>query len=256
MTTCPNQGMKKLPIRRGALILLAAWSGLVGTSLAGSVWLVHRSMMQQAVSEANVHFNKDAVYRRWAAAHGGVYVPVSEQTPPSPYLAHILERDITTPSGRKLTLVNPAYMTRQVHGLGFEQYGVRGHLTSLDVLRPGNEPDAWERKALLAFKQGTKEVSSVQSMDGGPYLRFMRPFFIEVGCLKCHGHQGYKVGDLRGGFSVSVPLAGYYAQRHEQITGFAIWHFFYLPVRIIRPLVGGAAAGTADQRKRACLVGA
>lgn len=225
MTTTPGLTRKHLPVRRGMFILLAAWSVLVGASLGWNVWLVHRSVIMQAIGEANGHFNKDTVYRRWAASHGGVYVPVTEQMRPSPYLAHIPERDITTPSGRKLTLVNPAYMTRQVYEFRPEQYGVRGHITSLKVLRPGNEPDTWERQALLAFRAGKSEVSSVQEISGESFLRFMRPFFVEPACLKCHGHQGYKVGDVRGGISVSVPLAGYYAQRRAQIASFMVGHF-------------------------------
>ena len=69
-----------------------------------------------ARSEARIAYNKDLVYRRWNASHGGVYVPVSDQTPPNPYL-DVPEREITTPSGRLLTLVKPAYMTRQVHAV-------------------------------------------------------------------------------------------------------------------------------------------
>ena len=33
----------------------------------------------------------------------------------------------------------------------------------------------------------------------------MRPLVVEQGCLKCHGQQGYKVGDIRGGISISTP---------------------------------------------------
>ncbi|MBU4119613.1 MAG: DUF3365 domain-containing protein [Proteobacteria bacterium] len=226
MTTDSTRKMKKLPIRTGSFILLAVWSLVVGFSLALSIKQAYRSVLLQAESEANGHFNKDTVYRRWASQYGGVYVPLSVSTPASPYLAHVPERDITTPSGLKLTLVNPAYMTRQVQELSMEQYGVRGHLTSLDTLRPGNEPDDWERKALLAFNRGTKLVSSVETIEGAPYLRFMRPFITEESCLGCHGHQGYKTGDVRGGISVSVPLAGYYAQRSEQVVWFAVGHLF------------------------------
>ncbi len=37
------------------------------------------------------------------------------------------------------------------------------------------------------------------------------------GCVKCHGHLGFKVGDIRGGISVSVPLTPYMesAQPHR-----------------------------------------
>jgi len=80
------------------------------------------------------------------------------------------ERDIETPSGRKLTLINPAYMTRQVHELGKETEGVRGHITSLDRIHPANAPDPWEKDALKSFAQGKPEFTSLESLDGEVYL--------------------------------------------------------------------------------------
>lgn len=55
------------------------------------------------------------------------------------------------------------------------QSGLRAHLTSMDPVRSGNAPDAWERDALKALKDGESEVSSVVTIDGEPYLRLMRP---------------------------------------------------------------------------------
>ena len=95
-----------------------------------------------------------ALFRQWAASHGGVYVPVDEHTPPNPLLEDIPERDILTPSGRQLTLINPAYIMRQVNELAYERQEVLGHLTSLNPLRAENAPDAWEAEALRAFEEG------------------------------------------------------------------------------------------------------
>ena len=96
-------------------------------------------------------------------------------------------------------------MTRQVHELGDKQYGQKGHITSLKPLRPENKPDDWERNALQEFEHGHQEVSSLEPIGDETYLRFMRPFVVEQGCLKCHAHQGYKIGDIRGGISISTP---------------------------------------------------
>ncbi|HLD48252.1 MAG TPA: PAS domain S-box protein, partial [Desulfobaccales bacterium] len=71
---------------------------------------------------------------------------------------------------------------------------------------PQNAPDLWERKALEAFDNGAEEVSEVVWFDGQPSMRLMRPFRIDPSCLTCHEEQGYKVGDLRGGISVSIPM--------------------------------------------------
>lgn len=129
--------------------------------------------------------------------------------PSNPYLAHVPERDIRTPSGKTLTLVNPAYMTRKVYELAQEQkdsFIGRGHLTSLKPLRPENVPDPWEEKVLRSFEQGATEGSQIGEMDGQPYMRLMRPFVTDNSCLKCHAAQGYHVDDVRGGLSVSIPI--------------------------------------------------
>lgn len=46
-------------------------------------------------------------------------------------------------------------------------------------------------------------------MKANQPLRLMQPLITQQGCLKCHAHQGYKVGDIRGGVSISVPLTDY-----------------------------------------------
>ena len=206
----------------------AAWTLGVGLSFAWNVSQIRRLTEDQALVEARSTLQKDIVYRKWATSHGGVYVPVTDQTPPSPFLSHIPERDLTTPSGRRLTLVNPAWMTRQVQELGRELYGSRGHITSLRPIREGNAPDGWERQALVAFESGTREVGSLEGVGGEAVLRFMRPLVTEKGCLKCHANQGYREGDIRGGVSVSVPMAPYRAiervsVRSALLANGAIW---------------------------------
>lgn len=204
------------------------WTLVVAISLAVH-WVEEReALINFATVEARSNFNKDLVYRQWATSHGGVYVPPTETTPPNPFLARIPDRDVLTNDGKRLTLINPAYMTRQVHELGQGEFGLKGHITSLKPIRPENSPDAWEKKALLAFEKGSKKVSSVETLDGEPYLRFMRPMVTEKGCLKCHAEQGYEVGDIRGGISVSVPLTPYLKaaaihQKWQAATHSFIW---------------------------------
>ncbi|MDP2156697.1 MAG: PAS domain S-box protein, partial [Nitrospirota bacterium] len=94
----------------------------------------------------------------------------------------------------------------QIHELGRDSYGIFGHLTSLKPIRRENAPDPWEAEALRSFEQGTDEVSSLEHINGEPYMRYMRPIMTEASCLKCHAAQGYKVGDIRGGLSVAVPM--------------------------------------------------
>ncbi|MDO3380108.1 PAS domain S-box protein [Geoalkalibacter halelectricus] len=202
------------------LIIALFWTAVIATLAGWHYYRAAEAALENARTAARHSFGKDVTFRRWATGHGGVYVPVTEATPPNPYLTHVFERDINSPSGRALTLINPAYMLRQMHEMADELFGVRGHITSLKPLRPENAPDEWEIKALHAFQTGTEEWSSKTSMDDEPYLRLMRPLIAEEGCLKCHGIQGYEVGDILGGVSVAIPWEPYRQAFHAALPGF------------------------------------
>ncbi|MES9958387.1 MAG: EAL domain-containing protein [Sedimenticola sp.] len=210
------------------VLVISTWTVLLISLLAWSINNINDEMLGLARLEAIANFNKDQAFRSWATIHGGVYVPETERTQPSPYLSHIPERDLTTPSGRKLTLLNPAFMLRQLMEDFDELYGVKGRITSLQPLNPNNLPDEWERAALLAFEDGEQEVFEVTEINGQPFLRLIRPMLTTEGCLKCHAFQGYQVGDVRGGVGVAVPLDKYLSvasgrkQRLLAISG-VIW---------------------------------
>jgi signal transduction histidine kinase/CheY-like chemotaxis protein len=207
-----------------ALFGTIAWTGAIALSFYLTRDREHQNTRELATRTARINLDKDLALRLWATAHGGVYVPVTEETPPSQYLAHIPERDIQTPSGIKLTLMNPAYIMRQVLTDYGRMFGIHGHLTSLHVLRPENRPDEWESKALQAFKNGVEEVFEMTDNNSETSLRLMRPLFVEKQCLKCHGHQHYKVGDVRGGVSMSVPLAPFVNLRNTDIEHSGLQH--------------------------------
>ena len=171
-----------------------------------------------AVAEARAYFNKDQAARLWGASHGGVYVPVSDETQPNPFLAHVPERDISTPSGRPLTLMNPAYMIRQMMEYYNTLHHVRGRITGLKHFREETAPDEWESRTLRSFEAGREEAIEFTDMGGKSYLRLMRPLQTEESCLKCHAVQGDRVGDIRGGISVAVPMDRYLKSRREELT--------------------------------------
>jgi len=191
-------------------IILFGWTVLIGGLVYWNLNNIEKTQLLLAVHDARISWEKDVLIRQWSARNGGVYVPVSKNTPPNPYL-DVPERDITI-HGKPYTLVNPAYMTRQLYELAEKNHSIKGHITSLNPIRPGNAPDPWERKALQAFEHGVKEYKEITRLNGEDYLRFMRPFVTRKSCLKCHAKQGYKVGDIRGGISISVPMDAYRAQ--------------------------------------------
>ncbi len=212
-------------LNRYGWLIAAAWTILVAGSLGWNAYQEKAGLKRAARHEAQLVFDKDILYRRWAAGHGGVYVPVTEDTPPNSYLSNLPERDVTTPSGQQLTLMNPAYMTRQINELQHEDaQSTRGHITSLKPIRRENAPDPWEAEGLKAFERGASECSSFEEIDGKPYFRLMRPFITEERCLKCHASQGYKVGGISGGISVSVAMAPLLAIMRSDLAVLSVGH--------------------------------
>ncbi len=229
MTQPPDhqKSIRPLRNRQSPPRFLFLFSALVWslTMIGMGIWhysSTRAAFIKTAETAARYSIQKDITYRQWATNHGGVYVPVTEQTPPNPYLSHLPERDILTPSGRALTLVNPAYMTRQVHEIANATFGSKGKITSLKPLRPQNAPDAWEEQVLKSFAAGVQETTTFAHIDKTLYLRLMQPFITVEGCLKCHAHQGYKVGDVRGGISVAIPWEPYQKALVSTFSGLAL----------------------------------
>jgi PAS domain S-box-containing protein len=183
------------------------WTIIIVISLSWNIARQKNEIIEVATNEAKTIFEKDQVYYRWATSHKGVYVPLTDKTQSNPYLDHLPESSGKTATGLTLTLVNPEYMIRQVYEMSTGSDSALGHITSLDPIREENVADSWESEALAAFEKGEKQVSSVETIDGQPYLRLMRPMMTEGGCLKCHMQQGYALGDIRGGISVAVPMS-------------------------------------------------
>jgi two-component system sensor histidine kinase/response regulator len=242
----------KSEMSRSRLLVIAAvlWISVIAAS---SVWdwlQAEKSLMVVAASGARSFFYKDVVYRSWAAMQGGVYVPPTDKTPPNPYLAHLPDRDVTTTTGKRLTLVNPAYMTRQVHELGLKKYGLRGHITSLKPIRPENAADPWETKALHAFENGAKEMVTVEMIAGQPHLRLMRPLVTQASCLQCHSMQGYKEGEIRGGISVATPLAPYAMAIREQGILLVLVHVLIGGLGLLGLWLGNVFLGNSEKALR------
>jgi diguanylate cyclase (GGDEF)-like protein/PAS domain S-box-containing protein len=220
----------RLRIEPWGIVLALTWSVLV---LISYFWNAHQTrslLVDQVRTELRANFFKDLTFRQWATHHGGVYVPITNTQHPDPYVAFLPERDIVTPSGRKLTLINPALMVRQFNELAREKYGAEGHISGIKPLNPINAPDAWERTAYTQLQQGAEEVTGVSDIKGASYLRLIRPMMMGQECLLCHAQQGFKAGDFSGGVSVSValaPIEQLFNEKNSVLIGahFILWLF-------------------------------
>ncbi len=240
-------------------IIALVWITFIAVSLAWNIQQVRDRTINIALNEARMSF------RLWATSHGGVYVNIDARTQPDPSPAHIPERDITTPSGpsdpseKKLTMMNPSYMMRQIIDEYSSQYGIKVHLASLRPLWKGNVPDQWEGRALKALEmadEGPGEFYEVADIEGEPFLRFMRPMVGQEGCLKCHGVLGYKEGDVIGGIGVSVPMSPLQAFADKDIFALCLSHGLIWILGMAGIVIGGqwVKRGLAERRKAEDLI--
>jgi PAS domain S-box-containing protein len=194
----------------------ATWVSVVIALMLLNFRQIRDAQYTMATSDAREHVNEDNAFRFWVASMGGVYVPVTDRIQPNAYLSNIPERDIETPTGKSLTLVNSAYLLRLIMTDYADLYGIRGHLAGLAPSRKETVPDEWEKAALLKFQEGIPETSEVATMGGVSYLRLMKPMYVKEQCLECHKHQNYTVGNVAGGVSVAVPLGPYFARMRSE----------------------------------------
>jgi diguanylate cyclase (GGDEF)-like protein/PAS domain S-box-containing protein len=200
-----------------------AWTVVIASSLIWNILYTKNQTLAKADLMARLAYEKDAAFRTWVTSHGGVYVQVTEETQPNPYL-NVPEKDAIIGSGKLITLMNPAYVMRQYYEMIDQMDGVKGHITSLKLLRPENKPDHWEEQSLQSFETGKQEAATIQILGGKEYVRLMKPFVTKKGCLQCHKSQGYKEGDIRGGISVSVPTAPLRNLERNQISSISGLH--------------------------------
>ncbi|MDT8317196.1 MAG: methyl-accepting chemotaxis protein [bacterium] len=118
---------------------------------------------------------------------------------------------------------------------GAEEIVVRQ--TSLRLRNPENAPDDFERTVLERFEKepGLDEFKSILSNDGEKQFRYMKRLVIINACLACHGNKekiplyirkaypgdeahGYKLGDVRGAISISLPLYGFVANERKNLS--------------------------------------
>lgn len=194
-------------IQRIFLFIGIGWTIIIICLAIWSIRTLDEQTSEVLLSQARSFFKLIVTTRYWNALHGGVYVPVTAETQPNPYL-DIPERDIKTETGELLTLINPAYMTRQIAELASARDQVQFHITSSKPLRPDNVATPWEAEALSTFLSGNDEYYDWWADEQATkrYFRYMAPLWTEQPCLRCHEQQGYAEGELRGGISVTIPV--------------------------------------------------
>ncbi|MBI5209806.1 MAG: DUF3365 domain-containing protein [Elusimicrobia bacterium] len=215
-TAVAAEGMA-VQIRLRSALLALAWLLAVALSLAWNLSGSGRETLKAAHSRAVLALSKDLLSQRWSIGHRG-----------------------QTPSGRSLPFMDGKGLGKQLFTVQeAAELDVHSHPTSLKPSRPENSPDAWEREALEGFSRGATEASGVAMVEGKPFFRLIRKLRVEKTCLSCHADD--RENDIRGGISVSIPMAPLLAEqaRHDRLL---------CGTHAVLSLVGLALLGLGYQR--------
>jgi diguanylate cyclase (GGDEF)-like protein len=229
-------------MKKYLIVGIVAWVAIVSGSFIWNYSEALKARQEIALQTARSFFDQIVITRKWNAQHGGVYVPVTDETQPNPYLPTI-GRDLIIDTDLTLTKINPAFMTRQVSEIALQQEGTKFHITSLRPLRPENTPTLREQQALDAFEDGEQEIGEFTDNAGVPSFFYMAPLITEKTCLECHASQGYKEGDIRGGISVTLPF-----QQNIPVVSLAAGHTLIGLAGIIGILFSGTRIGIYTKR--------
>lgn len=200
-----NQNVRMYLLAGGCLFLLIFLATFLGMSIRQE-----HLILGQVHSEAGAIFDSITLARRWNADYGGVYVLKKPGAESNPYLSQF---DVHATDGRIFVLKSPELMTREISEYAKKIDAFSFHITSIKFLNPENAPDAWEKRSLLLMEDGAPEATIRERLHGKMVYRLMEPLSYEPGCASCHGMQGYTVGDVKGGISVTIP----FEQTHSEI---------------------------------------
>jgi signal transduction histidine kinase len=200
-------------------------------------------LLGQVEDQARMLFRQVVLTRRWIADHGGIFVEKTAGLQANPFLSHnmIVDRD-----GIRYIRENPALATRHLSEYARKTGYYWFHITSLKPINPANTPDSFEKKALADFATGHKiEAMSVEESPAGSLFRYIAPLLTTTSCRECH--PSYKVGDVRGALSVTLPIDSLIDQMSRNrnwliasafILGFILFLALYILLNafVLRPM--------------------
>ncbi|MEA3468746.1 MAG: ATP-binding protein [Thermodesulfobacteriota bacterium] len=186
-------------------LAIIIWLLAVALSLAWNTVDNIREQNETAQETARAFFEQIIAARRWNLLQGGIYVYTTKDSPPNEFLPKD-KQFIRDNNGRKLSLITPSDMTRQIAATNREKGQIRFHITSLTPLRPENKPYLWEVNWLESFALGSTEKSGFAEEDGKKVFRYMAPLAHSTSCNPCHTAEKEAHGNIQGAISISLPI--------------------------------------------------
>ncbi len=182
-------------------LVLTVSYGLILLYMTG---LQNDLVIGQAKHQARMLHRQLILTREWVSDHHGLFVVKTDNVIENPYLD---QPNLHTETGVTLVKRNPAMVTRELSEYAMKAGYGWFRVTSLKPVNPLNKPDDFERSSLELFeKQDLQEYIEIRTDNAEKNLRYIAPLLVKPSCLECHAKHGYKVGDIRGALSISIPI--------------------------------------------------
>jgi len=185
---------------------------MVGLTIKNSYKTQEQMVDEILKNKAIAIFNLVVDMRHWNAQFNGVYA-ITDLVKPNPYLK---PGYIKSDKNETMIWINPAFMTRQISDIASQRDGFTLKITSNKLINKHNAPNAYEKNLLTQF-ENNPDIPYYWDRKNDEF-KFMGALVVEKECMKCHKKQGYQVGDIRGGISVSFDTTKELKQL-KQISG-------------------------------------
>ncbi len=216
--------MKRKAITRSLHRKYILLFGITLLTIAGSFLIIGNQVYKLHLKrEASTVVNQVIAFRRWVANTGGIWVNKLH----GDFEDYLFKREYSEKGGDTFYAKNPALATREFSKIYSQlSVGTTFRVTSDNFRRSENKPDPFEQRSIELFQEN-KSLSQFESFVGNDY-RYAQPIKIVQSCLKCHGKPedapkelrlkygdekafGYKVGEVRGVISVTIPDVDFFS---------------------------------------------
>jgi len=225
---------KKVSLLFKMLIFLGI---IVAISSIGFYIMLNQVHKSQLRNEARTVADHVVAFRSWVAGYGVVWVKNNDDD----FLGEKYCSRSTSFYSK-----NPALATRELSTIvNTLSSHTKFRVTSDNYRNPKNSPDDFEKQALSWFKSN-KESKEHHTMEDEVF-RYAAPLIMKKGCMKCHSDPsiaprdviekygstrgfGYKIGEIRGVISVSIPTEGMWSQTMKEV---GVWQLLLLLLILI-----------------------
>lgn len=209
-------------------MIASLWTALVTALGLYSLKEADSIALTGAIFAARSSIDQYSAQKAWASQISPVYVAVSDQTVPDGDTVGFDERNISTPSGVRLTAIAPINIPGHVYERGDDSAKMTPTLISLISKHNNHTLDKFETDAVKQLKKGQEEVYSVDYVNNVKFFRFIKPLIARDSCLKCHQAHGVRSGDIVGALNVTLPWNDFFSEIAEHchyhlMSYFIIW---------------------------------